>query len=131
MRDDAKATLKAAYKKAIVVSTESGFTQDAALAAQLASEAIQSEREMYWERACGIYLRWGATALLVRYLNQQEEHDPSSTLTISSSMRSEGASDYASETRFRVRTIFAGMSEQPFSSELLLFNATRSHQVQS
>jgi hypothetical protein len=56
-------------------------------------------------------------------LNQQEEQDPSSTLTIPSSMRSEGGSDYASETGFRARAIFAGMSEQPSSSELLLFNA--------
>ncbi|CAB9517757.1 Transcriptional regulator [Seminavis robusta] len=63
------ADLKAAYEKAIVASTKSGFTQDAALAAHLASEAIPKERENFLQQARSSYLRWGATGV-VQYIDR-------------------------------------------------------------
>jgi len=77
-RDGAKTQqLKAAYEKAIVASVKSGFVQDAAMAAHLASEAIPEEREYYWDRARGFYLTWGASAV-VEYIESKNGSEPSS-----------------------------------------------------
>jgi hypothetical protein len=53
--------LKTAYDKAIVAAMKSGFTQDAALAAHLASETFSAERDLFWE---WVVLGMGARLLL-------------------------------------------------------------------
>jgi hypothetical protein len=68
--------LKAAYDKAIVAAMKSGFTQYAALPAHLASETFSGgDGDLFWERARGFYLQWGATRV-VRYVEEEQEHQP-------------------------------------------------------
>lgn len=68
--EDIKLKLKIAYEKAIVASIKSGFTQDAALAAHLASETFPSQRSMFWEQARSFYIQWGAMAVVL-YVDEQ------------------------------------------------------------
>ena len=90
-----KEQLKAAYEKAIVASQKSGFTQDAALAAHLASESIPAEKDYYWDQARRYYLKWGATAV-VDYVER------------TASIRSEeiDSGQQETETGYRARTRF-------------------------
>ena len=74
---ESETRVKECYEKAIRASTRSGFVQDAALAAHLASEALPSEREEYWERARASYLKWGAIGI-VQYVEEQTQVDSTS-----------------------------------------------------
>lgn len=99
-REEARAKLKAAYDKAIVASIRSGFSQDAALAAQLASEALPAQRDAYWERARSCYLQWGAVSV-VKYIEEQRQEDSSHHDS------EEGLTEGKMEKGFRARTRFS------------------------
>ena len=77
-------TLAPLYDKAIASATKAGFLQDAALAAQLASYAVQDERDSreYFRRSCELYQSWGAKGV-VDYLERSS--DSTSTFHIESS----------------------------------------------
>ena len=59
----------ASYDEAIAASTKSGFLQDAALAAHLASRSVKDKeaKKRYFERALSLYSSWGAIGI-VEYL---------------------------------------------------------------
>lgn len=73
--------MRAAYDKAVAASTRSGFLQDGALAAHLASRAITQENERYFERALDLYSAWGAVGLVEHLL----KHPPAGASESSSS----------------------------------------------
>ena len=82
--------LKTAYDRAIAASSRTGFLQDAALAAHLASLSITDveDRMEYQFRARNFYLKWGATGV-VEYLEASSKFNtipPAATTDTSSSI---------------------------------------------
>lgn len=76
--------IRAAYDKAIVASSKTGFLQDAGLAALLASRALPDMEGMYFERSCELYSSWGAVGLVEHLSNKSSrafkpEHRSSSS----------------------------------------------------
>jgi hypothetical protein len=68
--------LTAAFDKAIAASIRSGFLQDAALAAHLASQAIQDTEESrhYFLRSCELYRSWDANGVADHLERSSKRH---------------------------------------------------------
>lgn len=93
--------LSQAFSKAIAASTKAGFLQDAALAARLASRAIQ-EKELsreYFRKSCELYRSWGARGV-ADYLEQSARRRRTSFTGSTSGSSSSIRAGYRSRERF-------------------------------
>lgn len=88
------ASQKALYDQAIAASVRAGFLQDAALAAHLASRALEADRKTYFTRSIEMYSKWGAVAVVSYLLKSLEQ---SSANASSNGNETVG---YRSRTRF-------------------------------
>jgi predicted ATPase len=105
-------TIRAAYDKAVAASTRSGFLQDGALAAQLASRAIPAAKDLYFERALELYSSWGAAGLVEHLLKK-----PSAGASESSSSHSDSAAEGTSTQQQQPGTSFR--SRERFDARLV------------
>ena len=88
--------IKKAYDRGIAAAIRTGFLQDGALAAHLASRTLSgSDKQAYWERAMELYTKWGAKGV-VSHLSKKKRRNMMATNDL--------PSEEESSTGFRARS---------------------------
>jgi hypothetical protein len=110
-------TMRAAYDKAVAASTRSGFLQDGALAAHLASRAIPEAKDLYLERALELYSSWGAAGLVEHLLKKPSVGASESSSSLSDSapegtptLQQQSGTSFRSRERYDARLVQAHRS---------------------